>query len=161
MLSITVVGNLTNDVVLKTDEHYGNKYAILRIASDRLYRDHNGQRPTDYLSVKVKNRLAEHCAKYAKKGCLLAVYGEFETITFDDDPSRLPGFLVKGKAVQFLFPWSILQSINQDSVAEFEAAHAPASIPAPAIFFDDEPEEEPSGIDIFPDESGADALLAG
>ncbi len=34
MLKITAIGNLTNDVTLKTNE-YGKPYAVLRIASDR------------------------------------------------------------------------------------------------------------------------------
>ena len=33
MLKITAIGNLTNDVTLKTNETTGKPYAILRIAS--------------------------------------------------------------------------------------------------------------------------------
>ena len=39
MLKITAIGNLTNDVTLKTNEATGKPYAILRIASDRRYKD--------------------------------------------------------------------------------------------------------------------------
>ena len=39
MLKITAIGNLTNDVELKVNETTGKPYAILRIASDRRYRD--------------------------------------------------------------------------------------------------------------------------
>ena len=39
MLKITAIGNLTNDVTLKTNETTGKPYAILRIASDRRYKD--------------------------------------------------------------------------------------------------------------------------
>ena len=39
MLKITAIGNLTNDVELKVSETTGKPYAILRIASDRRYRD--------------------------------------------------------------------------------------------------------------------------
>ena len=39
MLKITAIGNLTNDVPLKTNEPPGKPYAILRIASDRRYKD--------------------------------------------------------------------------------------------------------------------------
>lgn len=37
MLKITAIGNLTNDVTLKTNETTGKPYAILRIDSDRRY----------------------------------------------------------------------------------------------------------------------------
>lgn len=39
MLKITAIGNLTNDIELKTNETTGIPTAILRIASDRKYRD--------------------------------------------------------------------------------------------------------------------------
>ena len=44
MLKITAIGNLTNDVTLKTNETTGKPYAILRIASDRRYKDRAGLR---------------------------------------------------------------------------------------------------------------------
>lgn len=47
MLKITAIGNLTNDVELKVSETTGKPYAILRIASDRRYRDRDGNRLTD------------------------------------------------------------------------------------------------------------------
>ena len=77
MLKITATGNLTNDVELKMNETTGKPYAILRIASDRAY---------------------------AWKGCKLAASGDFETITFSDDPTRQPGFLIKATEVELLSP---------------------------------------------------------
>ena len=95
MLKITAIGNLTNDVELKVNETTGKPYAILRIASDRRYRDRDGNRLTDFISIKVRGPLAERCAAFAWKGCKLAAVGDFETITFEDDPTRQPGFLIK------------------------------------------------------------------
>ena len=46
MLKITAIGNLTHDVELKMNETTGKPYAILRIASDRRYRDKDGNRLT-------------------------------------------------------------------------------------------------------------------
>ena len=59
MLKITAIGNLTNDVTLKTNETTGKPYAILRIASDRRYKDKDGNKLTDFISVKVRGPLAE------------------------------------------------------------------------------------------------------
>ena len=42
MLKIVAIGNLTNDVELKVHEATGKPYAILRIASDRRYKDRDG-----------------------------------------------------------------------------------------------------------------------
>ena len=74
------------------NEATGKPYAILRIASDRRYRDQAGNRLTDFISIKVRGPLAERCAAFAWKGCKLAAVGDFETITFEDDPTRQPGF---------------------------------------------------------------------
>ena len=82
----------------------GKPYAILRIASDRRYRDRDGNRLTDFISIKVRGPLAERCAAFAWKGCKLAAIGDFETITFEDEPERQPGFLIKASEVEFLSP---------------------------------------------------------
>ena len=104
MLKITAIGNLTNDVELKMNESTGKPYAILRLASDRRYRDQAGNRLTDFISIKVRGPLAERCAAFAWKGCKLAAVGDFETITFEDEPERQPGFLIKATEVEFLSP---------------------------------------------------------
>ena len=52
----------------------------------------------------MRGPLAERCAEFAWKGCKLAATGDFETITFADDPQRQPGFLIKASDVEFLSP---------------------------------------------------------
>ena len=86
MLKITAIGNLTNDVELKMNETTGKPYAILRIASDRRYKDKDGNKLTDFISIKVRGPLAERCAAFAWKG------------------QRQPGFLIKASDVEFLSP---------------------------------------------------------
>ena len=103
MLKIVAIGNLTNEVTLKRHDT-GLPYAILRIASDRRYKDKDGNRRTDYISIKVRGPLAEYCAAYARKGCKLAAVGDFETIQFQEEPDRQPGFLIKAHQVEFLSP---------------------------------------------------------
>ena len=87
MLKIVAIGNLTNDVELKVHEATGKPYAILRIASDRRYRDKDGNRLTDFISIKVRGPLAERCAEFAWKGCKLAASGDFETCLLYTSPS--------------------------------------------------------------------------
>lgn len=101
MLKITAIGNLTNDVESKTYDD-GRPYAILRIASDRIYRAKDGSRFTDFISIKVRGRLAERCAAFAYKGCKLAASGDFETIP--TGPDSQPGFFIKANDVEILFP---------------------------------------------------------
>ena len=47
MLKIVATGNLTRDVELKLNKNSGKPYAILRIASDRRYRNREGIRRTE------------------------------------------------------------------------------------------------------------------
>ena len=113
MLKITAIGNLTNDVELKMNETTGKPYAILRIASDRRYKDKDGNKLTDFISIKVRGPLAERCAEFAWKGCKLAASGDFETITFEDEPERQPGFLIKASEVEFLSPRKVEETAQE------------------------------------------------
>ncbi len=129
MLKITAIGNLTNDIELKTNETTGIPTAILRIASDRKYRDRDGNRITDFISIKVRGGLAERCAEKAYKGCKIAASGDFETIMFTDEPSRQPGFFIKGYEVEFLSP----KKPNEITDAELEAALADIDAELPTV----------------------------
>ena len=121
MLKITAIGNLTNDVELKSHGD-GIPYAILRIASDRRYKDREGNKLTDFISIKVRGPLAERCAAFAYKGCKLAASGDFETISFVEDPTRQPGFLIKANEVEFLSPRKVEETVGaavaDDGIAE-------------------------------------------
>ena len=120
MLKITVIGNLTNDVELKQSEGTGKHYAILRLASDQRYRDREGNKLTDFISIKVRGPLAARCAAFAWKGCKLAAGGDCEPIPFPEEPERQPGFLVKGTEVEFLSPRRVEEAA--DAMPETEAA---------------------------------------
>ena len=89
----------------------------MRIASDRRYKSPDGEKLTDFISIKVRGVLAERCAEFARKGCKIAASGDFETITFAEKPERQPGFLLKATEVEFLSPRKEL-----DDAAELPAA---------------------------------------
>ncbi len=102
MLKIMAIGNLTSDIELKKNGE-GQPYAMLRIASDRRYKDRDGNKLTDFISAKVRGPLAERCTAWGYKGAKVAVVGDFETITFVGEPGKQPGFMIKASDVQFLF----------------------------------------------------------
>ena len=60
--------------------------------------------------VSLAAQQAERCAEFAWKGCKLAASGDFETITFADEPERQPGFLIKATEVEFLSPRRVEES---------------------------------------------------
>ena len=101
MLKIVAIGNLTSNVTLKTNETTGKPYAMLRLASDRRYKTRDGLALTDYISVKATGFLAERCAEFAWKGCLIAAAGDLETVA-PDDPTQPVGFFLRASEVQFL-----------------------------------------------------------
>ena len=113
MLKIVAIGNLTNDVELKMNEATGKPYAILRIASDRRYKDKDGNHLTDYISIKVRDPLA--------------AAGDFETITFADEPDRQPGFLIKATEVEFLSPRKAEENMQAEAVPVEGTASAAAA----------------------------------
>lgn len=129
MLKIVAIGNLTNNVELKMNEE-GQPYALLRIASDRKYKDRSGNKLTDFVTVKVRGKLAERCAAWGYKGAKIAATGDFETITFVGEPGRQPGFVIKASEVQFLSgPKSAAE--NTAEVVKLQ----------PAVDMDPEPDE--------------------
>lgn len=101
MLKIMAIGNLTSDIELKKNAE-GLPNSLLRIASDRRYKDRDGNKLTDFISAKVRGNLAERCAAWGYKGAKVAVVGDFETITFVAEPGKQPGFMIKASEVQFL-----------------------------------------------------------
>ena len=63
MLKMIAIGNLTGDPVLKTNEETGKPYAIMRIASDRRYKSPDGEKLTDFISIKVRGVLAQNAVR--------------------------------------------------------------------------------------------------
>lgn len=88
MLKITAIGNLTNDVELKMNETTGKPYAILRIASDRRYKD------MDALQDAYRKRLGQRLMstirdETGKREVLAASGGEYVIVDCCNDPQKL------------------------------------------------------------------------
>lgn len=124
MLKITAIGNLTSDLELRTKPNEELPYTVMRIASDRRYRDQDGNKLTDYISIKVRGTLAERCVAHLGKGSRIAVTGDFETISMPDENGvlRQNGFLIKAGDVEFLSARRVEESPKQEPVAEDTAA---------------------------------------
>ena len=78
MLKINAIGNVTNDPELRRNESTGKTYCVIRIACDRRYRDRDGNKLTDFISVKVRDNLALRMmrAKQVTKESLCTIQGE-------------------------------------------------------------------------------------
>ena len=125
MLKMIAIGNITNDVELKMNAAANKPYAILRLAVERRYKDRDGNKLTDFISVKVRGKLAEICSQYCYKGCKIAAVGDFETITFAEDSDRQPGFLLKASEVEFISPKKAKEKTeNNPKTEEMEVQNA-------------------------------------
>jgi single-strand DNA-binding protein len=104
MLKITAIGNLTAEPEMRENRTTGTQYAIMRIASDRRYRNQNGEKYTDFISIKVFSPLAERCVEHLRKSDKIAANGDFETIVTTRNGYTNTGFLIKANEVEFLSP---------------------------------------------------------
>ena len=120
MLKITAIGNLTSDLELRTKPSEELPYTVLRIASDRRYRDPDGNKLTDYVSIKVRGTLAERCVANLGKGSRIAATGDFETISAPDEAGvlRQCAFLIKANDVEFLSARKHADTQQEEAVVE-------------------------------------------
>jgi single-strand DNA-binding protein len=79
-----IIGNLTRDPDIKALPS-GIKVCTLGIATNRVWKDKNGQRQeaADFHNVVVFGRQAETTAQYLKKGSNLLVEGRMQTRSWD------------------------------------------------------------------------------
>ena len=80
-----ILGNLGQDPEIRSTSG-GQMVANLRIATNRVYTDRNGQRQeqTEWHSVVAWGRLAEICEQYLKKGDQVYIEGRLQTRSWED-----------------------------------------------------------------------------
>ncbi|TDX52125.1 single-stranded DNA-binding protein [Orenia marismortui] len=98
---VSLVGRLARNPEVKTFSS-GVKKANLVVAVDREYKA-KGQK-ADFIYVEAWRKLAEHCAKFLKKGRLVAIEGRIQVDSWEDketgDMCYKTGILAKN--VKFL-----------------------------------------------------------
>ncbi len=99
-----IVGRLGKDPELKAMPN-GNKVCNFTVATSRKYKDKEDQMKevTEWHSVSVFGTTADNCAKYLKKGQLVAVEGRIETRSWDreDGSGKAYKTSIIGNEVQF------------------------------------------------------------
>ncbi|MEK7175972.1 MAG: single-stranded DNA-binding protein [Patescibacteria group bacterium] len=80
-----LIGNLTRDPELRSLPS-GVQVATLGVATNRVWKDKNGQKKEDtqFHNVVVFGRQAETTAQYLRKGASLLVEGRMQTRSWDD-----------------------------------------------------------------------------
>lgn len=81
MIEVTLIGNLTADIMVRAAEG-GEKFGIVTVAVDR--KDKNGNNIPDYLRILLDDRLARSgVVKYLTKGKQVYVRGEERVYTHE------------------------------------------------------------------------------
>ena len=100
--SVVLVGRLTRDPELRYTPS-GAATATFTIAVPRKYKAEGKDREVDFIPVVTWKAQAENCAKYTKKGSLVAVEGRLQIRNWEDkEGQRRTTAEVHADSVQFL-----------------------------------------------------------
>nr|DAO80236.1 MAG TPA: Single strand binding protein [Caudoviricetes sp.] len=85
--NVTVVGRLTRAVDLRYTSN-GTAYASFTLATDRDFKNQNGEKETDFINCVMWRKPAENLANYTKKGSLIGVEGRIQTRNYDNQQGQ-------------------------------------------------------------------------
>ena len=99
---VFLIGRLGADVTLRTAG--SQSVASFRIATDESYTDKSGQRVerTEWHSITVWGKAADHCANYLGKGSNVFIEGKLTTREYEKDGQKRYTTEIKADRVQFL-----------------------------------------------------------
>ena len=81
--TITIQGKLTKDIEVRVTNN-GKKFTLFCVACQRNYKNAEGKYEADFIDCIASEKIAEHIAKYYKKGSEIIVSGELQTKMYDD-----------------------------------------------------------------------------
>jgi len=80
---VILIGRLTKDPTEHNTQN-GHKAVRFTLAVDRNFKDANGNKQTDFISVVAWNQTADLIIKYCKKGKEIAIVGRLQTGSYTD-----------------------------------------------------------------------------
>ena len=119
MNHITLIGNLTKDPELRMTPS-NVPVCSFTIAVNRRH----GEKQTDFFRVQAWRGLGENCSKYLKKGKKVAVGGELQTRTYEQDGQTKLAIDVVAAEVEFLSPSEKSETSHTDSYGFTELTSA-------------------------------------
>jgi single-strand DNA-binding protein len=139
---ITLIGRITRDVESQTTPQ-GHTVAKFAIAVDRITKDENGQKETDFFDIVAWRRTGEFAAQYLGKGRLVAVEGRLQTRNWvAQDGTKRKSFEILAENLQGLD--------RAKEEGEAAPAETPVRRPAPrpaAAATDDDQDHDPFALD--------------
>ena len=85
--NVVVVGRLTKAVDLRYTSN-GTAYASFTLATERPFKNQNGERETDFINCVMWRKPAENLANYTKKGSLIGVEGRIQTRNYENEQGQ-------------------------------------------------------------------------
>ena len=102
MNRVILIGNLTRDPELSTTAS-GINYCRFSLAVQRRFTNADGEKEVDFINVVAWRVLADHCAKYLKKGQKAGVLGTLQTRSYENkDGVKVNTFEIVAEEVEFL-----------------------------------------------------------
>jgi len=139
--SVIIAGNLTSDPSFRRTSN-GTPVANFYIASNRRYKDNNGQWRENvcYVGVVAWYKLAESCAENLHKSSAVLVDGELQSRVWkNEDGSTRNVVEIKARRIQFLN-----KRADAGEVAAPEEEYEPVAIEEPARSTAETPAAVPS-----------------
>lgn len=100
--SATIVGRLTKDPELRYTQS-GTAVLSFTLASERSFKNQNGERDCDFIQCQAWKKTAEVIANYMTKGSMLGVTGSIQTRNYENNQGqRVYVTEVVVREVQFL-----------------------------------------------------------
>ena len=82
-----LIGRLTSSAELSKTSN-DKSYTRITLAVNRRFKNENGEREADFISVVFWGKLAETLSSYSKKGTLISVEGEIRTRNYTDKSNQ-------------------------------------------------------------------------
>jgi len=103
MNTVFLIGNLTRDPELSAIPN-GTQVCKFAIAVNRYSKNAENQRETDFFNITVWRQQGENCAKYLKKGNKVAIVGQIQNRTWEQDGVKKYATDIVANEVEFLTP---------------------------------------------------------
>lgn len=86
---VVLTGRLTRDPELRYTGNGGVAVCSFRLAVDRQYRNHQGEREADFINCTVWRKSAENFANFTHKGSLVGIDGRLTSSSYESQGQRI------------------------------------------------------------------------
>ncbi|MBE5661258.1 single-stranded DNA-binding protein [Staphylococcus sp. SS251] len=116
---IVIVGRLTKDVQIFEKEE--RKVATFCVATQRNYKDENGEIVCDYIFCKAFGKLASNIDKYTNQGTLVGITGQMRSRKYDKDGQTHFVTELYVETIKFMSPKSLNNEILSDNILNIDS----------------------------------------